>query len=285
MTRRSRKRKNNNRIILLLIVLVILIFLAPAMTSLSKYVYNAVHDYYLGTKGFYFNSDKLSSNHSEFEIANNWSGAETYTITINLNSKKNDLVFMESDIEYEISFTHSDNIECSISKTSGTIKGSNSGGINEDYFIITINPANNTSLPNGATTWVDVEVKSTSPYVATLSGKLYVGVGTEDITYEIIDAPNNPYLEVNITNSLNEGADVTLTFDPNVILLDMTSSFRLNATALTTQDIGGYSYVNSVTSYVGSLETTTVKFYKVDSSQDYTYQLGDTSTPVVTLAH
>lgn len=283
MTRR--RRKNNNKIIPILIVLTILAFLVPIMTSLSKYVYNAIHDYYLGTKGFYFNSDKLSSNHSEFEIANNWSGAETYTITINLNSKKNDLVFAETDIDYEIEYTHSDNIECTISKTSGTIIGSANGGINEDYFIITINPAAGTSLPNGATTWVEIEVTSTSPYVATLSGKLMVGVGTEDINYEIMDSVNNPYLEVNITNSLNTGKDVTLSFDPNVILLDMTSKFTLNSSAKTTVQINGYDYVNTVTSYVGSLETITVKFYKVDPSQDYTYQAGDTKTPVVTLTY
>lgn len=283
MTRR--RRKNNNKIIPILIVLTILAFLVPIMTSLSKYVYNAIHDYYLGTKGFYFNSDKLSSNHSEFEIANNWSGAETYTITINLNSKKNDLVFAETDIDYEIKYTHSDNIECTISKTSGTIIGSANGGINEDYFIITINPAAGTSLPNGATTWVEIEVTSTSPYVATLSGKLMVGVGTEDINYEIMDSVNNPYLEVNITNSLNTGKDVTLSFDPNVILIDMTSKFTLNSSAKTTVQINGYDYVNTVTSYVGSLETITVKFYKVDPSQDYTYQAGDTKTPVVTLTY
>lgn len=282
---RKRRRKNNNRIIPILIVLVILIFLTPKMTSLAKYVYNAVHDYYLGTKGFYFNSDKLTSTGSEFEIANNWSGAETYQITVNLNSKKNDLVFAETDIDYEISFTHSDNIVCSISKTSGTIKGSTSGGINEDYFTIAINPANGTGLANGVQTWVDIEVKSTSPYVATLSGRLYVGVGTADITYEIMDSADSPYMEVNITNSLNEGKDVTLTFDPTVVLLDMTSSFRLNATNITTQEINNYNYVNIVTSYVGSLETTTVKFYKIDPSQDYTYQAGDTITPIVTLTY
>ena len=282
---RRRKRKKTNRILLLCIVIVILIFLVPMMTSLSKYIYNAVHDYYLGSKGFYFNSDKLSTNHTEFEIANNWSGAETYTITINLNSKKNDLVFAETDIDYTINFTHSDNIECSISKTSGTIPGSANGGINEDYFIITINPAGGVGLPNGAQTWVEVEVTSTAPYESTLSGRLYVGVGAEDITYEIMDVPGNPYLEVNITNSLDTDEDVTLEFDPNVILLDMTSSFRLNATATTTEQINGYDYINSVTSQVKSLETTTVRFYKVDPSQDYTYQAGDTGTPVVTLTY
>lgn len=282
---RRKKRQKKNRIILLLIVLVILIFLVPMMTSLSKYIYNAVHDYYLGSKGFYFNSDKLSSNHSEFEIANNWSGAETYTITINLNSKKNDLVFAESDIDYTITYTHSDNIECTISKNNGTIKGSASGGLNEDYFMIVINPANGTGLPNGAQAWVEIEVTSTAPYKTTLSGKLYVGVGTESISHEIIDSSNNPYLEVNIINSLNTNKDVTLAFDPNVILLDMTSNFRLNSTATTTQLINGYDYINSVTSQVKSLETKTVRFYKIDSSQDYTFQAGDTGTPIVTLTY
>ena len=282
---RIRKRNKTNRIIKLLIVVVILLFLIPTMTSMSKYVYNAIHNYYLEAKGFYFNSDKLTSDHIEYEIANNWSGAETYTITVNLNSKKNDLLFAEPDIEYEIKYTHSDNIQCSISKTSGTIVGTNNGGINEDYFVITIDPANGVGLANGETTWVDIEVTSTSPYTATLSGKLIIGVGTEDVTYEIIDAENNPYIEVNITNSLNEGVDVNLLFDPNLILLDMTNNFYLNSIETTTQDINGYSYIKSVKSHIGTLETTSVKFYKVDPSQDYSYQLGDSKTPVVTLTH
>lgn len=284
MIRRRRKSKTN-KIIKLLIILAILLFLVPTMTSMSKYVYNAIHNYYLGTKGFYFNSDKLASDHIEYEIANNWSGAETYTITVNLNSKKNDLLFAETDIEYEITYTHSDNIECSISKTKGTIVGTNNGGINEDYFTITIDPANATSLVNGEQVWVDIEVTSTAPYKATLSGKLIIGVGTEDISYEIIDSANNPYIEVNITNSLNEGADVNLEFDPNLVLLDMTSAFYLNSIETTTQDINGYSYIKSVKSHIGTLETTSVKFYKVDPSQDYSYQLGDDKTPVVTLTH
>lgn len=282
----SRRKKNqNSKIILLLIILVILTFLVPIMKSLSKYVYNAIHDYYLGTKGFYFNSDKLSNTYAEFEIANNWSGAETYSITINLNSKKNDLVFAESDIYYNITVTGSDNIDCNISKTTGVIKGSASGGINEDYFIVTINPKNGTALKNGETTWVEVTATSTSPYAETLSGKLYVGVGTKDISYEIIDSANNPYLEVNITNSLDTSKDITLTFDPNVVLLDMTSEFRLKSKSITTELISNYNYVNTVTSSLGSLETTTVKFYKVDPSKDYTHQSGDTGDAVIQLTY
>ena len=279
------KRRRNNRIIKLLILLIILLLLIPGIRSLSKYIYNSVQDYYFGTKNFYFNSDKLTTTGSEFEIANNWSGAETYRITVNLNSKKNDLVFAESDIDYTISCTSSSNITYSLSKTSGTIVGSNNSGSNEDYFIVTINPANGTGLANGTQAWVDLEVTSTSPYVETLSGKLYVGVGTEDISYEIIDAVDNPYLEVKITNSLATNKPVTLTFDPTVIRLDMTSRFELNATNEVTQNINNYAYVNSVTSVVNSLETETVKFYKLDASQNYAYQPGDTGTPVVTMTY
>ena len=55
------------KIILLLIAVLILYFIGSKI-SLAKYVYNAVHDFYLGSKGFFFNSDKLSVNKSEFEI-------------------------------------------------------------------------------------------------------------------------------------------------------------------------------------------------------------------------
>lgn len=288
MGERSEKRKSRNKkinLIILLIILTMLLCIVQIKTSLSKYVYNVVHNYYLQSKGFYFNSDKLSINNSEIEIENNWSGAETYTITVNLNSKKNDLVFAEADIDYAISFTSSENIECSINKTEGTIVGSQNGGINEDYFIVTVNPANGKSLVSGESAWIDIEVTSQKPYTATLSGRLIIQAGSEDITYEIIDSENNPYVEVNIINSLNVAKEVTLQFDPNILLLDMTSSFSINAVNTVTQDIGGYQYVNEVTSQVNALTTTTVKFYKIDPSQNYKYQLGDEKTPEVKLKY
>ena len=152
-------------------------------------------------------------------------------------------------------------------------------------FTIKINPAGGQALANGETTWVEVEVTSTSPYEKTLSGRLIVGVGTEDISYEIMDSENSPYLEVNITNSLDVGKDVKLSFDPNIILLDMTSSYYLNSSATTTTQINGYSYVNSVTSFVDTLQTTTVRFYKIDPTQNYTHEAGSTEPPVITLTY
>ena len=62
----------------------------PAIYTYSIYTYQSIRSYYLGTKNFYFKSDKLSLSASpaHFEAAN-WSGVDPYEITIRMNSKKN----------------------------------------------------------------------------------------------------------------------------------------------------------------------------------------------------
>lgn len=278
------KQLKIQKLILIAVLLAIVIFVVFTGRSLSKYIYNSIHSYYLQSKGFYFNSDKLSLNHSEFELENNWSGGETYTITVNLNSKKNDLLCTKADVSYTISYTHSDNIACEIDKTSGVIVGTDNGGVNEGYFTITIDPAQGQVLLNGDQAWIDVVVTSTSPYVQEISGKLIIETGSDDITYEIVDSVGAPYIEVNIINSTNSDEVIGLNFSPTAVLLDMTNDFTLNNQSLVTTAINGNQYVNRVNSKVNAFETTTVKFYKKDTSQDYTYRYGDTSlTPVVTL--
>ena len=284
------KKKNIRKVIkinpiVLLIILAIVIFLTPKFVSTAKYIYNAIHEHYLSSKDFYFSSDKLSINHTEYEITNNWSGAEPYIITVNMSSKENDMAYTEADINYNISYTCSDNVQCTLNKTTSTIVGRGNSGVNEDYFTVTISPSGNTALAEGEQAWVDITASSTSPYTQTITGKLILEVGSADISYEIIDKANQQYLTVNITNSQSVGANVTLSYDPNVVLLDMTSRFRLNAAGNTNSQLNGYNYFNSITSYVESLSTTTVKFYKEDATQDYSYVNGSSATPVITLTH
>ena len=284
------KKKNTRKVIkmnpiVLLIILTIVIFLTPKFVSTAKYIYNAIHEHYLSSKDFYFSSDKLSINHTEYEITNNWSGAEPYIITVNMSSKENDMAYTEADINYNISYTCSDNVQCTLNKTTSTIVGRGNSGVNEDYFTVTISPSGNTALAEGEQAWVDITASSTSPYTQTITGKLILEVGSADISYEIIDKANQQYLTVNITNSQSVGANITLSYDPNVVLLDMTSRFRLNSAGNTNSQLNGYNYFNSITSYVESLSTTTVKFYKEDATQDYSYVNGSSATPVITLTH
>ena len=287
----KRVRKNNKRKvkkinpIVLLIIFIIVIFLTPRFVSTAKYVYNAIHEHYLSSKDFYFSSDKLSINHTEYEITNNWSGAEPYVITVNMSSKQNDMSYTESDIDYSITYTCSDNVQCTLNKNTSTIIGTANHGVNEDYFTVSISPNGNSALGEGEKAWIDITATSTSPYSQTISGKLILEVGSAEITYEIIDAVNQPYLTVNITNSQSVGADITLTYNPEIVLLDMTSRFRLSSTNDDTQQLNGYAYLKSITSQVESLSTTTVRFYKNDSSQDYSYSPGSGITPVISLTH
>ena len=65
----------------------------------------------------------------------------------------------------------------------------------------------------------------------------------------------------------------------------MTSRFYLNSTSNKTEKLNNYAYINSITSYVDSLSTTTVKFYKEDKTQDYSYSNENGVTPVITLSY
>ncbi len=286
INRRKRRNRAKANLILCLILFVIVIYITPKFFSFARYVYNMAYEHYLVAKDFYFVIDKLSLSHSEYEVTNNWSGAETYQVIVNMSSKRNDLAMTEADITYSITYTCSDNITCTLDKTSSTIVGTGNNGVNEDAFTVNINPANGTALNDGEIAWVDITASSTSPYTQTISGKLVFEVGTSDISYEIIDEANSPYLTLNIINSTSSNTNVTLSYDPTVVLLDMTSRFYLNThTTFNTQTLNNYSYINNITSPVSALSTTSVKFFKTNSANNYSFLAGSPGTPVITLTY
>ena len=286
INRRKRRNRAKANLILCLILFVIVIYITPKFFSFARYVYNMAYEHYLVAKDFYFASDKLSLSHSEYEVTNNWSGAETYQVIVNMSSKRNDLAMTEADITYSITYTCSDNITCTLDKTSSTIVGTGNNGVNEDAFTVNINPANGTALNDGEIAWVDITASSTSPYTQTISGKLIFEVGTSVISYEIIDEANSPYLTLNIINSTSSNTNVTLSYDPTVVLLDMTSRFYLNThTTFNTQTLNNYSYINNITSPVSALSTTSVKFFKTNSANNYSFLAGSPGTPVITLTY
>ena len=217
----------------------------------------------------------------------NWDGVNHQLLEFNMNSYKNNSVTSPSDITYTIKkkCVTTANITCTLSKASGTIIGSANHGVNEDYFTVSINPAGNNALSEGETAWVDITATSTAPYSETLSGKLILEVGSSEISYEIIDSANQPYLTVNITNSQSVGSNITLSYSPQVVLLDMNDRFYLNSSTSTDVQQNNYTYLNSITSFVNPLSTTTVKFYKINSAQNYSYNSMSNTTPIITLTH
>ncbi len=286
LNRRLNKKYKKQRLIFILILILIIIYLIPKYVSFSKYVFKKLNNHYIESNQFYFSSDKLTTIEGfEYQMPNEWSGEENYPIIVNMYSKQNEIAVAPNDIEYEITCSGSPDITCSLSKTSGTILGYENGGTNEDYFIITINPAEGVTLDSGDTVWVDITASATSPYIATLSGRILVTVGGQDFEYKIADWENSPYLQLDTTSKSATSTNVHLSFDPNVILLDMTSEVYQNATSNTTQILNGYNYVQTLDFTMESLANKTIKFYKVDATQNYSYSAGDTNTPIISVTY
>ena len=183
--KKSTKKKKDKRIFLM-IMLVIFIFIT---TVFGRYITSSIHDFFLRSKEFYFYSDKLKEEGATYQIEN-WSGVDRYEIVINMNSRSNNLNVTSYDIDYDISYTYSDNIICDISKTSGTIYAST----NSDSFNIMLTP--NTQLNTGDTVWVEITATSKGPYKKTLTGKFTLVVGKENVSYTIEDIENRQYLEL-----------------------------------------------------------------------------------------
>ena len=307
MKQKKRKSKiSKKRIIILAVVL----FVLTITLSYGRYIYNGLRNYYLSTKSFYFNSDKMSDNGSYYQL-DNWSGVEPVTITFNMDSKKNNLVASPDNITYDIDYECSTNVTCVAPKESGLIMN----GTHTDSFTITMTP--NTTLYEGDYIELEVSASATDPYTKTISGRFKINVGEIGLSYEIIDEAGRAYLDFDITNTLDyykvltafgthsvndridiseylslspenkrkcASAVITLSFSPNVLRLDMTNEAFLQAISTSTSVMSdGYDYINSVTFGVEALSSTSVRFYKLNTNNNYTYPYENT-TPIITFS-
>src|SRR5574344_215508 len=304
-TKKYKKSINKKSLIIVFIVIISIVLLS---STFGRYAINAINDFYLRSKEFYFNSDKMSVNKSLFRV-DNWSGVDDYTITINMNSRNNNIQVGSYDIDYDITYSCSDNAICTLSKTKGTISSST----NSDYFNIKITP--NKQLVQGDKVDVLVTASTTAPYKKTIKGEFVLTVGKEALTYQIVDSASSPYLELDITNTLSYyivstafdsykvgdkitgdtylalsadnkkkcySAEITLSFDPNVIVLDMINTNYLNALNVTNTKKNNYNYINGLTFRVEALSSTKVRFYKTDIKQNYTYPNTSGTSSIVT---
>ena len=291
----------------ILIVAIVLLNCFYALTA-GRYAYKEIKNYFIRTNKFYFNCDKLSVAGSNIEMTN-WSGVGSYTVVFNMNNYSNRLLKSDEDIEYDISFHCSNNVVCSIedNKTNGTIPTTT----NSDSFTIIISVPSNTILHDRDAVELYVETTSTSPYVKTLSGTFRLVVGHYGLSYEIEDSVNSPYLSIKNTNTLDyyvvktafgnysagaqidietyqgltnsekekcASAIITLRFDPNVILLDMTSEYYQNAFNIETVQINNYNYIRAFSFKIDAMSSNNIKFYKKNVSNNYSYPNGNASS-------
>lgn len=299
------KRIKKHKVLVFLILIPFLVLVG----TFGRFVYNEIQKHYFNSKNFYFESDKLKTELATYQI-NNYNGVDNYNISINLNSFKNNILKATSDINYEITYTCSTNANCNLSKTDGIIYSS----ANSDNFIATIAP--NVQLHDKDVIWIEIHAKSTFPYEKELSARFVLKVGYYGLSHSIEDESSSPYLELKITNTLdyyvvlnafgtynvNDKIDIStylsltptnqakcasaiikLDFDPNLVLFDITSEAYDDALVTNTVNIGGFDYINSVTFKMDAVSSQIVRFYKKNSSLDYTYPIiNPTSIIIVT---
>lgn len=291
------KKKHKYKVKYIIILFLILVNLIFFVSILGRYVVDSTKPFFGRTKEFYFYSDKLGEKNPAYQIEN-WSGVDDYVITINMHGYQNNLLTNSYDIDYDVSYIASDNIICQLSADKGTIDTKT----NSSSFNLTITP--NEQLETGDNVFVEITAHAKSPYDKTIKGRFTLIVGQEKLSYNVDDSENRPYLDVNITNTLSyytvrEAFDsyevgrqitrdvyetltaeqkkkcyskiVTLKFNPEEILLDMTSNSYSNALETKTIVKNGHTYINSMTFSIDALSSQRIRFYKVDESKNYTY--------------
>lgn len=289
-----RKRK-------ILFYIIVLVITFPASFTLSRYVNKLTTNYYLETQKFYFTSDKLTEDNATYKIEN-WSGVENFTMDIQLESRLNQYEVADTDITYIISYECEEGVTCSISKETGVIYSST----NVDTITLSLVPIKD--FENGESTTVTVMAKSISPYTKTIKATFIIKVGKKGISYQIKDETYQSYMFLNITNAkssyivseafdsytLNQEIDYTeylklsainkakctsalisISFDPNIIILDTTSSVlnKVKVDDISTIQIDNTSFISGIKFKMDALSSEAIRFYKVEPTKNYTYPI------------
>ncbi len=252
------------------------------VVNYSRYVKEVVQVYYLRTKNFYFNSDKLTITGKSYEI-NPWGGTTKYDITINMNSLLNGIKGASSSITYTASCSADSRVDCYIGTPGQTSENRTiTYDSHTDDFKVSVMPKSGVNLQDGDRIRVDIVAESTSPYVERLEATFYLIVGNYGLNYEIEDEAGRIYFDSIITNTLETRvAKVKLTIsDVSKVSIDMDNNIlSIDSTATTTTAYEGFNYINTVTFNIEPKSSWMVRFYKNDPNRNYSFT-GE-GTPIV----
>lgn len=296
-----------------IICLIILLLLLPIGITFSRYVIQNIKDYIMEANNFFFNSDKLVYGGITYNI-NNWGGSTDVPVQFEINNHKNNILTSQTDIEYDLNVTKSEDILVSLVYDEGTeTQGVIQKEEKTEKLTLIVTPTRVFNTGESAT--VTVKARSSSPYIKELSATFVITVGRKGISYEIVDSVGSPYLMFKVTDALDKykvvdpwgdytlnyeltmteysalspsekarcaAAVITLSFDPSVVILDTTSEI-LEKSTYTTSVYNGVSYINSITFYIDVLSSEEIRFYKRNASANYTYPITN-PTPIVTFS-
>lgn len=265
------KRKKLNKLkVSIVIILIILIF---TTTVFGRYIYNSVREAYLSAKEFYFSSNILTVNGSEYQY-NNWGGVDVYPIEFDLYSYNNKFSKLDYDLDYTVtcSTSDTDKIKCTINSydenATNTANGTIYATTNTSRVVVFVTPL--ATINRNDSVKVQVTASTSIPYEKTIYCEFTLKIETQgENTYSIEDVANRDYAILQLVNANDTATSVTLEFDPSELRLDLNDEVYLNNKENVTLD--GNQYVKKIVFNLDAETTKNVKFYKVDKSQNYTY--------------
>lgn len=284
-----KKNKTTKHLLYALFGIILLVVLTRGITY-AKYVSDAAFNYYLGSKGFYFESDDLASTQSKVTDTS-WDGEK---VTFNIKNSSNKYIASETDITYEITCTieeenttkkcllngtEKSTITAKLSASLGCLNETDDGvdtssftedkcskytwtylpTSSEHYFEIVDTEENEI---NNAT--VVITAKSTSPYEKEISAKYILTKDSSDIgSLSLKYESKTNYENVIITNSYNEDKCLKLTWNPENLIIDEDSNDYIS---YKTNDA---SYINEIIFKVSKKNSINYSFYKTDTTKTY----------------
>ena len=215
-------------------ICIFLIVLLLALSVFGRYIYNSAREAYFTARQFFFSSNILSVEGSEYQY-DNWTGVDTYPIEIELYSYNNKLSRIDYDLQYTITCESlSEKISCSINtedggtSATGTIYATLNGTPNNvSRVAILVKPLAQINV--GEEVKLKVTAKTEEPYQKEISCEFSLKMKLSGQTsYSIEDVANRDYALLKLVNPDESGAQVTLTFDPTKVRLDLNDETRLN---------------------------------------------------------
>ena len=265
-------------------IIVILIVLAITATVFGRYIYNSVREAYLTARQFYFSSNILTVNGSEYQYED-WGGLDVYEIPIELYSYNNALSKLNYDLDYSVTCTtDSDKIKCTVNSSDSSATSTGTGTIpaTTNTSIVTIFVTPLTTLSENETVTLEVTASTSVPYQKTISCEFTLKVKNQGgVTYSIEDVVNRDYALLKLINTEEVATQVTLEFDPSVLRIDMNDESYVNR-VVANDEIDENGYLETLTFSISGETIETVKFYKVNMAQDYSYT-GVSGTSAITV--
>lgn len=272
-----------------IVLLVVVISLITCGITYSKYVSNYVWDYYLKSKGFYFNSDTLSSNRRT-NSNNSWDGSSVhFSVRNNLNKS----LISEVDINYTVTCEINTPNTSAICKVNGSNSNIYNGVLSKSQVCLNksedgINTTsfNKTECDEGGYVYTnqivdsnlyfdiegieeltDISVKITvsanSPYTKTISGDFLLHKDTVKNDIEVNYINYSDFDKLIIANITNDTKCILVNFDSSKLLIDS----ELNN--FVTYNSNESGYINEIKIKLEPNKMKDYTFYKTDGNVNY----------------